>query len=228
MYCVRCGVKLREGTESCPLCGTPVWNPEGARARKSYPEELPGKHQESTLPTAVALTVLAVVAELVVLIVCLKRYGELRWGGYAMGGIALFYVLAVLPGWFRRPLGEVFIPADHAAIALYLLYVCLETGGNWFLSFAFPTVLGSCLLSTALFCLLKYVRGGKLLIFGGFLILLGGFCLLVELLEHITFGTRMFEWSLYALSAFGVVGIFLLISGIVPSMRQHLRKRFFY
>ena len=39
MYCVRCGVKLQEGTESCPLCGTPVWNPEGARARKSYPEE---------------------------------------------------------------------------------------------------------------------------------------------------------------------------------------------
>lgn len=228
MYCVRCGVKLREGTESCPLCGTPVWNPEGARARKSYPEELPGKHQESGLPAAVALTVLAVVAELVVLIVCLKRYGELRWGGYAMGGIALFYVLAVLPGWFRRPRGEVFIPADHAAIALYLLYVCLEMGGNWFLSFAFPTVIGSCLLSTTLFCLLKYVRGGKLLIFGGFLILLGGFCLLVELLEHITFGTRMFEWSLYALSAFGVVGIFLLISGIVPSMRQHLRKRFFY
>lgn len=45
MYCVRCGVKLREGTESCPLCGTPVWNPEGARARKSYPEEQLGGNE---------------------------------------------------------------------------------------------------------------------------------------------------------------------------------------
>ena len=29
MYCVKCGVKLQEGAEICPLCGTPVWNPDG-------------------------------------------------------------------------------------------------------------------------------------------------------------------------------------------------------
>ena len=27
MYCVKCGVKLQDGTETCPLCQTPVWNP---------------------------------------------------------------------------------------------------------------------------------------------------------------------------------------------------------
>ena len=28
MYCVKCGVRLQDGVNSCPLCNTPVWNPE--------------------------------------------------------------------------------------------------------------------------------------------------------------------------------------------------------
>ena len=30
MYCVKCGVRLPEGSEQCPLCQTPVWDPEGS------------------------------------------------------------------------------------------------------------------------------------------------------------------------------------------------------
>ena len=77
-------------------------------------------------------------------------------------------------------------------------------------------------------CLLKYVRGGRLFIFGGFLILLGGLTVLVEFFEHLSFGAPMFRWSLYSLSVFGVAGAFLLIAGMIPSMRQELERRFFF
>ena len=30
MYCVKCGVRLPEGTARCPLCDPPVWDPEGS------------------------------------------------------------------------------------------------------------------------------------------------------------------------------------------------------
>ena len=228
MYCVKCGVRLQEGVTKCPLCQTPVWNPEGPAAEKSYPDRLPGQYRQSDLPGAIALTVLCLVATLVTLIVCLKLYGELRWGGYVILGIALFYVLAVLPRWFTQPRGEVFVPVDHAAIALYVLYICLKGGGHWFMSFAFPVILSSCVLSTAMICLLKYVRGGRLFIFGGFLILLGGFTVLVEFFEHISFGMQMFRWSLYSLTAFGVTGLFLLAAGLIPALRHGLEKRFFF
>ena len=168
------------------------------------------------------------IAVLVTLTVCFKLYGALNWGGYVVLGIALFYVVAVLPRWFRQPRGEVFVPVDHAAIALYMLYICLKTGGHWFLSFAFPVILASCALSTAMICLLKYVRGGRLFIFGGFLILLGGFTVLVEFFEHISFGTEMFRWSLYSLASFGAAGVFLLVAGMIPALRQGLEKRFFF
>lgn len=228
MYCVKCGVKLREGTEICPLCQTPVWNPTRKPEEGSYPERLPRRHRESDLPGAIALTVICALAAIVTLTVCFKLYGALRWGGYVVFGVLLFYVIAVLPRWFSYPRGEVFIPSDHAAAALYVLYICLKTGGHWFLSFALPVIAASCLLSTALFCLLKYVRGGRLFIFGGFLLLLGGFTVLVEFFEHLSFGTPMFRWSLYSLAGFGTVGLFLLIAGMIPNLRRGLKKRFFF
>ncbi len=228
MYCVKCGVKLQEGVESCPLCQTPVWNPDAAPREHSYPDKLPRHHREADLSGAVVFTVICVIAILVTLTVCFKLYGQLHWGGYVVYGILLFYVVAVLPRWFPQPRGEVFVPLDHAAAALYVLYICLKTGGHWFLSFAFPVLLASCLLSTAMICLLKYVKGGRLYIFGGFLLALGGFLVLVEFFEHLSFGARMFRWSLYSLAGFGTVGLFLLIAGMIPGLRHSLEKRFFF
>ncbi len=228
MYCVKCGVKLQEGVECCPLCATPVWNPDSVVREPGYPDTLPRQHREADLPGAVAFTVICAIAILVTLIVCFRLYGSLGWGGYVVFGVLLFYVVAVLPRWFRQPRGEVFVPVDHFAAALYVLFICLKTGGHWFLSFAFPVILASCLLSTAMICLLKYVKGGRLFIFGGFLILLGLFTVLVEFFEHLSFGTAMFRWSLYSLTVCGAVGLFLLVAGVIPALRNGMRKRFFF
>lgn len=228
MYCVKCGVKLQDGVDSCPLCGTPVWNPDNIVRESTFPDEYPEVHKRSRLAAAAALTVIAVVAELVILTLCLNLYEALMWGGYAMLGIALLYIIAVLPIWFHRPKGEIFVPIDHAAAAGYTLYICLKTGGHWFLSFAFPLALMSLILSTAMICLLKYVKGGRLFVFGGFLLMIGGFTVLAELFEHLTFGGPMFRWSLYSLIGFGVVGLFLLLAGMIPPLRHALERRFFF
>ncbi len=228
MYCVKCGVRLQDGVSSCPLCNTPVWDPEQPEAEHGYPDHYPGAHQESSRPFSVAMTAVSVMAAAVILTVCLRLYGALNWGGYAIGGIALLYVIAVLPKWFRHPPVEVFVPVDHAAAALYVLYVCLKTGGDWFLPFAFPVILVSCLLFTAVACLLKHVRRGRLFILGGFLLGLGGFTVLIELFSHLAFGVPMFLWSLYPLVGFAVAGGFLLLAGTVPSLRKALERRFFF
>ena len=228
MYCVRCGVRLQDGTEFCPLCQTPVWNPGADRPEPGFPESLPPRHRESTLPGAIAMTVVSVLALAVTVIVCLHLYGALRWGGYVLGGILLFDIVAVLPLWFEEPRGEVFVPVDFLAAGLYVLYICRATHGHWFLSFAFPVILAAGLLTTAMVCLLKYVRGGRIFIFGGFLVLLGGYAVLVEFFEHLTFGMRMFTWSQYPLAGFGIVGLFLLIAGTIPPLREEIRRRFFF
>ena len=228
MYCVRCGVKLQDGVDSCPLCNAPVWNPDQPAGESSYSNHYPLIQKESNIPFAVAMTVICVMAMIVILAVCLRLYGKLCWGGYVLGGIMLFYVIVVLPCWFKDPPIEVFVPVDHAAAALLVLYICLKTGGHWFLSFAFPVLLASCLLFTGVVCLLKHVKGGRLYILGGFLLGLGVFTVLIEFFEHLTFGVPMFVWSLYSLIVFAAAGGFLLLAGMIPSLRGALEKHFFF
>lgn len=230
MYCVKCGVKLSDGVGECPLCGTKVYVPaeSDGKREKNYPDELPSHYREKGLASLFVVTLLSVTVIAVVLLVCFRLYGELRWGGFAAGGTALFYVIAVLPFWFRRPKAEIFVPADHAAAALYILYCCVRTGGSWFVSFALPVIALSCILSEAMICLLKYVRRGRLFIFGGFFILFGGFFAAAEFFEHLTFGTEMFRWSLYPLTVFAAAGLFLLTAGMIRPMRNALERRFFF
>ena len=85
MYCVKCGVRLQDGVKNCPLCNTPVWNPEQPEAEHSYPNHYPSAHKESGRPFAVAMTVVCVMVVAVILTVCFKLYGKLNWGGYAIG-----------------------------------------------------------------------------------------------------------------------------------------------
>ena len=228
MYCVKCGVRLQEGTENCPLCGTPVWNPDASEKENRYSESLPAHHNDSAVPTAAAMTVIIAIAAAVVTLVCLRLYGHMSWGGYVISSLALFYVIVVLPLWFHNPPAEVFVPVDFVAVGLFLLVVCLLTGGHWFLSFAFPVTLAACLICCAMICLLKYVKGGRLFILGGFLLAMGLYTVLIEFFEHLTFGTPMFLWSLYSFAACAMAGIFLLLSGAIKPLREMFRRRFFF
>ena len=228
MYCVKCGVRLQDGTEKCPLCGTPVWNPDAEEKENRYSGNLPAHHNDSAIPAAAALTVITAIAAAVITIVCLKLYGHMAWGGYVVSSLALFYVIAVLPLWFHNPPAIVFLPVDFAAVALFLLVICLLSGGKWFLSFALPVTLLAGALTVALFCLIKYVKGGTLFILGGFLIMTGLYTVLIEFFEHLTFGTPMFLWSLYSLAACALAGIFLILSGVIRPLREMFRRRFFF
>lgn len=228
MYCVKCGVKLDDSLERCPLCGTPVWRPETAvDPARSFSGIYPRKQQNERLAVVSFLTALSLLASFILLRICLRLYGSVGWAGYATLAIALGYVLLLLPLWFRSPNPIIFLPIDHAAVGGYLLYVCLKTGGHWFLSFAFPVVCMSCLLLTTLVVLLKYVQGGRLFIIGGWIIAAGGLSILVEFFQHITFGSRMFTWSLYVVSPCAALGIFLLLAGMIRPLREYLERRFF-
>ncbi len=228
MYCVKCGVRLDDSLDRCPLCGTPVWRPEEAQDQdRAFSSIFPEKHRNERLTAVAFLTAVALLAAFITLRICLRIYGGIGWSGYAMLGIALFYVIAILPLWFRRPNPMIFLPVDHAAIAGFLLYASWASGGHWFLSFGFPVTAMSCLLLTGFIALLRYVRGSRLFIIGSSVIVLGGLSMLVEFFQHITFGTKMFTWSLYVVSSCLAFGMFLILAGTIRPLREYLERRFF-
>ena len=144
------------------------------------------------------------------------------------GVLFILTMLAVLPLWFRRPNPVIFVPADFAAIGLYLLYINFATGGHWFLTFALPVTGTIGVLVTTVVTLLRYLSRGYLYIFGGALIAGGGLAVLIEFLLNLTFGLHhTFMWSFYPLAAGVLLGAMLLIIAVCKPLRRSLHRKFF-
>lgn len=229
MYCVKCGVKLQDGVKSCPLCQTPVIcdlkDLEAVPQRYSdlYPEE--DRHARLVLLSLV--TALMVAASLVTFLICITTYGAVLWSAYVMLGLALVWIVFILPCWFRKWMPLLFLPIDCAALCGFLLFVCLYNGERWFLSFAFPVTMIVFAIAIAAYMLFRNLKRGRLLVLGGLITVIGCSCMLVELFQHITFGSPMFQWSLWCVGFFAPIGLFFIIAALIPPLRAYIARKFF-
>ena len=230
MYCVKCGVELADSEKKCPLCGTPVFHPDIERKPAEPPFPPDRRHAENVSRVGIlfVLTVLFVLPAAICLLCDWRINGGIVWSGYAAGGIALLYILVLLPMWFRHPNPVIFVPIDFVSIGLYLLYIDLATGGHWFLSFAFPVTGAIGVLVTAVVALTRYLHAGYLYIYGGGLILGGALAMLIEFLLNLTFQVHeTFFWSFYPLVAGVLLGLMLIVIAVCKPLRESLRKKFF-
>lgn len=233
MYCVRCGVELQKGVKTCPLCGLRVWHPELTEAPepRPYPAFAGGAERVRPGGLLLILTFLFALPIIICLMVDFKLSGGVTWSGYVSGGVLAAYAAVCLPLWFPRRNPVVFFPVAMAALLLLALYVCLKTGGRWFLPFAFPVGGAVCVIVETVIVLLRYaVRGRRhraLYIFGGASIALGALCVLVEFLLRVSFGIAMRWWSLYPLVVLTLLGLLLIVIAISAPLRASLHKRLF-
>ena len=95
---------------------------------KPYPP-LPPRREEPVSRSGVLflLTGLFVLPLAICFLCDFLLHGRLTWFYYVCGGLLLAYVVLVLPLWFARPNPVIFVPADFAAAALFLLLVDLRT-----------------------------------------------------------------------------------------------------
>ena len=230
MYCINCGVKLADSENACPLCGVkvPALEIEREPEKTMYPSNRYPAPQVSSRAALIVLSTLFLMPVFITLICDLQISGRVTWSGYVVGALLMSYVILVLPGWFRRPNPVIFVPCGFLAVGLYVLYINLATGGDWFLSFAFPVVGGIGLIVTAVVALLKYLRRGRLYIFGGAFIALGLFMPLMEFLMMITFRmTRFVAWSLYPLVPLVLLGGMLIVLAVHQPSREMMERKFF-
>ncbi len=230
MYCINCGVKLADTEKKCPLCEAEVYHPtlKQPTERPLYPV---GKMPKSTSNSKVlngAVVIMFLIPLIVSFISDLQIDEKIDWFGFVAGALFVIYVAFALPLWFKKPNPVVFVPCTFAAITLYLLYINLTTNGNWFMSFAFPTTAGLCLITSAVVTLLYYLKRGKLYIIGGAFIALGAFMLLVECLLNLTFKFEFVGWSIYPLGALAMLGGLLIYFAINSSAREMIERKLFF
>ncbi len=230
MYCVKCGVELKDSEKICPLCNTAVFHPDIKQddIDKPYPEFRRVDRKSIRRAVMLIVTVSFILVALTVTMIDFNISGGITWSGYAVGGLAITYIAFALPEWFQRPNPVIFTPIAFAAIILYLLYIDLTVQGGWFLSLAFPIAGIAGIIVTTVVALLRYVRRGQLFIIGGALIATGGYISLIEMFISITFDSVSFTgWSGFSLAAFFVLGMMLIIIGICKPLRLALSKVFF-
>ena len=230
MYCVNCGVKLADTEKVCPLCSTAVYHPDikQGEAHPLYPEGRHPKLSGGTGALGGTLLILFLIPLLVCFLADLQTGGGLEWFGLAAGGLAVLYITFALPLWFAHPNPVIFVPSSFAAGTLYLLYINLTTGGDWFLSFALPTSAALCLVVTTVVTLVHYLHKGYLYIYGGGLMALGGIMLLIEFLLTVTFRLRFVGWSFYPLSVLILLGGALIYLAINAAAREIMERKLFF
>ena len=183
MYCVYCGVKLQDGANECPLCHTPVRVPSLPQQGdgSSYSDRYPKAEKKAGKYLAIGLvTIIMIGVGLGCLIFCLKSLGRTDWSGFVAMGLALLWVLFILPLLFPRFRPMIFLPIDFACIGGYLLYICCKTGGNWFLSFAFPVTMIAAVLTLTGVAMMRYIVQGRLRLMSLLVIFIGLSFMLVE------------------------------------------------
>ena len=230
MYCIKCGVELSESERVCPLCGTVPYHPDipSPSGDSPYPSRRPIRRSINRHVPLYLITLFAVILIAQLTVFDLRTSPALTWSYYATGGLALIYITAVLPLWFRHPNPVIFVPCDFVALALYLCIINLLTGGDWFLSFAFPVTGGIGILVTAGVVLLKYLPKGRLYIIGGAFIALGAFMPLMEFLIYKTFDRPQFGiWCMYPLIALVLLGGMLIFLAICRPARETMERKFF-
>lgn len=141
-YCVNCGVELDKTAAFCPLCHTPVCNPNqpgGYQCPASFSHAArrgtSGLQKEAALLMTVMLLSVAVCCGL--LNFFLSPHAP--WSFYVIGAAIMLWIWLVLPLWMRRIPLLVRLLLDGAAVGVYLLLIALNLDGrDWYLGLGLP------------------------------------------------------------------------------------------
>lgn len=143
-YCVNCGVELSSSAKKCPLCSTPVINPNILNDEDEFDSPFPKKIE---LPKKTRTRYAAIIASFLILlpnIVCVITNIILTpaqfWSAYVAASSALLWFLFVFPFLTMRRFTYAFLVIDACVTILYiyLFYYYNSASTGWFLSLAVP------------------------------------------------------------------------------------------
>lgn len=229
-YCVNCGVELEASLERCPLCNTPVINPNEVTHTRSvmpFPKEKGQVEVVKSKDLAILLSVSLTAASVVCALLNLLVFQRSAWSLYVIGACVVLWVLAIPAVIYTRLPIYLCLLLDGLAIGLYQYLISFNTAGHdWFYELALPiTVLVT--VTALLFALLvKKVSRAFLMIgiyiFSALALLCIGIELLVERFLQVYYHLT---WSAVVLSICAVIVIAFVTILSRARLRNAVRRR---
>lgn len=231
-YCVNCGVELNESEIKCPLCGTPVINPNQALGQDPhyvYPSRMdePGKKMEQRW-TILLLSITLALPSSVCLICDFITSHSFGWSLYVLGALCTLWVMIVPPYMLKRHRLLWSIALDTIAIGIFLFWInrMATPDKNWFVPLALPILALAGVLFFCLALLFQKVALTKLYRLAICFLALGmGLVMLEMLLDHYHHQQLTLTWSWMVLVPCAMLAVLYVVIERKIGLKQDLRRR---
>lgn len=229
-YCVNCGVELDKSLKQCPLCATPVVNPNEIDTEDtvtSYPVEHMEKIVKKLRLISANLVTSIFLTGLILCPLCNFVINDtLTWSKYVIPSIIFAWCCAVPPIVIRHNGLLKCVMIDFIAVFIYLATMNMLTTPNinWFSNICIPMLLYLC-GSFILLYTLSVKRIGVMYIISIGFVLSGIFCMMTEyFVRKFRLLEIEFVWSVPVLiSCMGVAVLLIIIARL--SKISAIRKR---
>lgn len=142
-YCVNCGVELDKSANKCPLCDTPVINPNMPNDGTNLPPfptkiELPKKVRAKY--AAFIASCLILLPNIICVITNLLLTPQTLWSVYVVSSCALLWFISVFPFLMSKKYTYLILVVDTIVTNLYIFifYYYNSDRTGWFLHLAVP------------------------------------------------------------------------------------------
>lgn len=229
-YCVNCGVELETSLGECPLCNTPVMNPNelmNARKDPAYPREKGQvevvRRTDLGIFVSIVLSATAAACGLLNIFV----FNTSRWSLAVIGACAILWVIMIPVVIYREQLIYVSILFDGTAVAAYLyLLTLMSKEDNWFYGLAiYIVILATVVVELVTLCIRKFPK--SFLTIGLYCIsAIGIFCVGLEILGDFYFqDTISLSWAAVVATASIIIDVALVTLLSKRRLRNEVRRR---
>lgn len=230
-YCVNCGVELQEDAESCPLCNTPVINPNSLKGNTTARPPFPGEKGQVEVVKRKDIGILLTAILLATSVICgilnaLVFQGS-RWSLTVIGICVVLWVILIPAVIFSNQPIYISLLLDGIAVSVYLYMLTYLVGSQrWFFGLGLPIV-GLVTVIGELFtlCIRKLPRSflaGCLEFFTAVGLLCAGIELLIDrFLSH----EIALSWSAVVLTVCAILDIAFITMLSRRRLRNAVRRR---
>lgn len=229
-YCVNCGVELEASLKNCPLCHTPVINPnelKDAMSLSPYPTEKGKVDVVKRKDFGILTSIVLIATSLSCLLLNLFVFPGSPWSLFIIGACLVLFVL-VFPAviYTKLPI-YISLLFDGVAIGIYLYLITFNTASDeWFWMLALPIVALTTILVEIFTLLLRSFSISFLAISLYFFIEAAFLCVGIELLiQHYVDKPLRLVWSAIVLTVCSVIVVLLITLLSIRRFRDAVRRR---
>lgn len=229
-YCVNCGVKLEESLNKCPLCNTPIINPNELKKTDAispfapkYGETEMVKSKDMIILTSVFLATTAICCMLLNYLV----FSKTLWSIPIIGLCAFIWVVVIPSIAFDKMPIYISLFIDGLAMAGYLYMLSFMTSNKaWLTKLALPITALATIIILTFTLLMRKISSSILSLALYFYVLIPILCIGIELLIWHYYNKPLhITWSAIVLVPCLIVDIVLITILSRKRLREAVRRR---